>query len=180
MPAVHTARPAPAVVVTSTGGDGEDHERFMRAAVDQARRNPRYPFGAVLVGSGRVLGRGANTSAENRRTTGRRSPWRTVCAGSATTGGRATSLYATGEPCAMCMSACTLRLGRGGPGRLGHLDRGARPHRTGPDRHPGAGSGRRGQVLLLPRLHAGVPAGTTDALFRRAQILRGNRAGGAP
>ncbi|MEV6760422.1 hypothetical protein AB0N16_07190 [Streptomyces sp. NPDC051105] len=37
----------------------------MRAAVDQACRNPRYPFGAVVVGLGRVRGRGVNTSAEN-------------------------------------------------------------------------------------------------------------------
>src|ERR1044072_81752 len=55
------ARPDPA---TATG-TGSTHERFMRLAVEQARRNPEWPFGAVIVDSrpGAALGEGGNAGA---------------------------------------------------------------------------------------------------------------------
>src|SRR6266478_131889 len=41
-----------------------DHERFMRLAIVEARRNPAYPFGAVIVrpDTGEVMARGVNNS----------------------------------------------------------------------------------------------------------------------
>ncbi|MGW2958599.1 nucleoside deaminase [Streptomyces sp. NPDC001220] len=184
-PAVLPPRAVPAVVATSTGGDGadhapfrsEDHERFMRAAVEEARRNPRYPFGAVLVGSGRVLGRGVNTSAENPTYHGEMLAMADYVRRVGNRGWAATTLYSTGEPCAMCMSACAWA-GVGqvvwgtsidGLGRTG-LDQIALPARAVADA---------ARSFYTPRLLGGVLAGTTDALFRRAQLLRGGRPGGA-
>ncbi len=83
------------------------HEQAMRRAIEEARRNPVYPFGAVIVraDSGEVMARGVNNSSDNPilhgeiacmndyvRLNGNRDWGRMV-------------LYTTGEPCSMCMSA---------------------------------------------------------------------------
>ncbi|MEU9381355.1 nucleoside deaminase [Streptomyces sp. NPDC048279] len=179
--AVHTARPASAAVAASTDGDrhggAEDHARFMRAAVREARGNPPYPFGAVLVGSGRVLGRGVNTSAENPTYHGEMVAMADYVRRVGNHGWGAATLYSTGEPCAMCMSACAWA-GVGqivwgtsidGLGRTG-LDQITLPARAVVD---AAAS------FYSPRLLGGVLAATTDALFRQAEILRGGGPNGA-
>jgi tRNA(adenine34) deaminase len=81
-------------------------ERFMRMALDQARLAD-FPFGAVIVGNGRVLAQGRNMGrtfgdptahgemVAIRRFLDKYPPARL----------RGTTLYTTGEPCAMCMGA---------------------------------------------------------------------------
>lgn len=150
----------------------------MRAAVDQARQNPRYPFGAVLVGSGRVLGRGVNSSAENPAYHGEMVAMADYVRRVGNHGWAATTLYSTGEPCAMCMSACVWAgvgqvvwgTSMDGLGRTG-LVQIAIPAREVADA---------ASSFYASRLLGGVLAGTTDALFRRAQILRARRPGRAP
>lgn len=96
-----------------------DHERFVRAAIEEARRakaNGNPPFGAVLVSAeGTIRGRAANTEgrtgdctehAETNlvRTASRQYDSETL---------RASTLYASTEPCAMCAGALFwARIGR--------------------------------------------------------------------
>ena len=91
----------------------DGHERWMEAALDEARRAEAHgevPVGAVVVGEGRILGRGGNRTltlqdptahAEIlaiREAAGRLGSWRlTGC-----------DLYVTLEPCAMCAGAIVL------------------------------------------------------------------------
>jgi len=83
-----------------------DDERFMRMALGEARRAD-FPFGAVIVRDGRVIARGRNLGRTNRDPTahGEMVAIRR-CLG---TRGRdllkGSTLYTTGEPCAMCMGA---------------------------------------------------------------------------
>lgn len=174
-PAVHASRPASASPAASApGDDGGDHALFMRAAVGEALRNPRYPFGAVLVRSGRILGRGVNTSAENPTYHGEMVAIADYVRRAGNRDWTATTLYSTGEPCAMCMSACAWA-GVGqvvwgtsidGLGSTGLLQ----IHLAARAVADAAGS------FYTPRLLGGVLATTTDALFRRAEILRGGPA----
>jgi tRNA(Arg) A34 adenosine deaminase TadA len=96
-----------------------DHERFVRAALDEARRaraNGNPPFGAVLVGpDGDVRGRAANTEGrtgdctEHAETNLVRSATRQYAPETL----RASTLYASTEPCAMCAGALFwARIGR--------------------------------------------------------------------
>jgi tRNA(adenine34) deaminase len=83
-----------------------DDERFMRIALEEARRGD-FPFGAVIVREGREIARGRNLglitddpTAHGEMIAIRRALAvnnRTVLVGS--------TLYTTGEPCAMCMGA---------------------------------------------------------------------------
>jgi tRNA(adenine34) deaminase len=83
------------------------HERFMRLAIEQARRNPAFPFGAVIV---RMRDRQVMAEAVNE---GHRVPTlhgevAVIHAYAERHGNRGwdeTVLYTTGEPCPMCMSA---------------------------------------------------------------------------
>ena len=83
------------------------HEAFMRLAIAEGRKNPMWPFGAVMVQpeSGEVIARGVNDSQADPilhgeivcmqdyvRRHGNRS-WASLV------------LYTTAEPCPMCMSA---------------------------------------------------------------------------
>ncbi|MFF4896376.1 nucleoside deaminase [Streptomyces sp. NPDC001068] len=178
--APHTPRPAvaPSAADTHDGdGSGEEHVRFMTAAIDEAHRNPRFPFGAVLVASGRVLGRGVNTAAENPTYHGEMVAMADYVRRVGNRGWAATTLYSTGEPCPMCMSACAWAgvgqvvwgtsvdvLGRTG---LHQITLSARTVAE-------ASAG-----FYSPRLLGGVLAGTTDELFRRAETLRGTKPAGA-
>ncbi len=83
-----------------------DDERFMRMALREARRAD-FPFGCVIVRDGRLIARGRNLG---RRTDDPTAHGEMVailrCV--ATRGSRAlrgSTLYTTGEPCAMCMGA---------------------------------------------------------------------------
>lgn len=95
------------------------HEAFMRLAIAEARGNPRYPFGAVIVrpgagggaggseggSGGEVMGRGVNDSAANPILHGEIACLNDYVRRNGNTGWADMVLYTTGEPCSMCMSA---------------------------------------------------------------------------
>ena len=85
-----------------------DHLRRAIALAREAREEGNAPFGAVLVGEdGRVLAEGRNTVNTERDVTGHaetnlmRKVWRLQDADTPA----ASTLYASGEPCAMCAGA---------------------------------------------------------------------------
>ncbi|MFK0110906.1 nucleoside deaminase [Streptomyces sp. NPDC091217] len=82
------------------------HARFMRLAVAEARKNERYPFGAVIVSAGRVLGRGVNAVGLNPSAHGEMVARDDYVRRVGNHGWADTTLYTTAEPCPMCMSAC--------------------------------------------------------------------------
>jgi tRNA(adenine34) deaminase len=87
-------------------GQSDNDVRFMRMAIDEARQAD-FPFGAVIVRNGAVIARGRNLG----RTTGDPTAHGEMVAiqrcladhGSAAL--RGSTLYTSGEPCAMCMGA---------------------------------------------------------------------------
>ena len=83
------------------------HEQFMRLAIEQARQNPAYPFGAVIVRASdrQVLAAAANRSHENPTLHGEIAAIHDYVARNGHQGWDETILYTTGEPCPMCMSA---------------------------------------------------------------------------
>ena len=99
------ASPALAFAAPAEPSAAED-ERFMRIAIAEAWRGD-FPFGAVIVRDGRILARGRNLGRRNDDPTGhgemvaiRRCIFRH---GSRVM--RGSTLYTSGEPCAMCMGA---------------------------------------------------------------------------
>ncbi|MEW2404333.1 nucleoside deaminase [Streptomyces sp. NPDC046862] len=91
----------------SGAGTATSHERFMRLAVAQARKNPEWPFGAVIVDTrtGAVLGSGVNTGADSPVLHGEVVAMNDYVQRNGNQGWADTTLYTTGEPCSMCMSA---------------------------------------------------------------------------
>jgi tRNA(adenine34) deaminase len=83
-----------------------DDERFMRIALDEARQGD-FPFGAVIVRDGQVLARGRNLGRTNDDPTahGEMTAIRHCLADHGSAALRGSTLYTTGEPCAMCMGA---------------------------------------------------------------------------
>ena len=83
------------------------HERFMRLAIEQARQNPAFPFGAVIVrvSDQQVLAAAANRSVENPALHGEMAAIHDYVGRNGPRGWEDTLLYTTGEPCPMCMSA---------------------------------------------------------------------------
>jgi hypothetical protein len=83
-----------------------DDERFMRIALDEARQGD-FPFGAVIVRDGQVLARGRNLGRTNGDPTahGEMMAIRRCVADHGRAALRGSTLYTTGEPCAMCMGA---------------------------------------------------------------------------
>ncbi len=83
------------------------HEQAMRQAIEEARRNPVYPFGAVIVraDSGEVMARGVNNSRENPILHGEIACMNDYVRLNGNRGWGEKVLYTTGEPCSMCMSA---------------------------------------------------------------------------
>jgi tRNA(Arg) A34 adenosine deaminase TadA len=83
-----------------------DDERFMRLALAEARRAD-FPFGAVIVRDGRLLARGRNLGKTNDDPTahGEMVAIRRGLAAYGSKALRGSTLYTTGEPCAMCMGA---------------------------------------------------------------------------
>ena len=83
----------------------------MRLAIAEARGNPRYPFGAVIVrpgqggSGGEVRGKGVNDSGVNPILHGEIACMNDYVRRNGNTGWGDTVLYTTGEPCSMCMSA---------------------------------------------------------------------------
>jgi tRNA(Arg) A34 adenosine deaminase TadA len=83
------------------------HEAHMRLALAEARKNPQWPFGAVIVdeASGAVLASGANNSSHNPTLHGEMVALEDYVQRHGNTGWNNATLYTTGEPCPMCMSA---------------------------------------------------------------------------
>jgi tRNA(adenine34) deaminase len=105
-----SARPAlPAVLDTSAlmNIPLAEHERIMRLAIAEARSNPVYPFGAVIVRTSdhTVLARGVNSSIRNPILHGEIVAMNDYVARNGNRDWNAALLYTTGEPCPMCMSA---------------------------------------------------------------------------
>jgi tRNA(adenine34) deaminase len=91
--------------VAATGASADD-ERFMRIALDEARQGD-FPFGAVIVHDGQVLARGRNLGKTNGDPTahGEMMAIRHCLADHGSTAIKGSTLYTSGEPCAMCMGA---------------------------------------------------------------------------
>ncbi|CAM3914773.1 nucleoside deaminase [Tsukamurella strandjordii] len=89
-----------------SGADRAYHEGFMRQAVAEGRKNASYPFGAVIVDrrTDAVVARGANSSKTNPILHGEIVAINDY-ADRGLSGWADTTLYTTGEPCSMCMSA---------------------------------------------------------------------------
>jgi len=83
------------------------HERAMRAAIAEARGNPAYPFGAVIVrtATGEIVARGVNNGRASPILHGEIAAMNDYVARHGNMDWSAHTLYTTGEPCAMCMSA---------------------------------------------------------------------------
>lgn len=88
-----------------------EHERCMRLAIAEARGNPMYPFGAVIVrpgangGPGELMARGVNDSSRNPILHGEIACMNDYVSRHGNTSWPDMVLYTTGEPCSMCMSA---------------------------------------------------------------------------
>jgi tRNA(adenine34) deaminase len=94
---------APLLAASETSAEDE---RFMRLAIDEARRGD-FPFGAVIVRDRQVLARGRNLGRTNGDPTahGEMVALRRFHAEHGDAALPGTTLYTSGEPCAMCMGA---------------------------------------------------------------------------
>ncbi|MFE0257708.1 nucleoside deaminase [Streptomyces sp. NPDC059010] len=94
-------------VAQATADPGTHHERYMWSAIEQARLNPKWPFGAVIVHSrtGEILARGVNTGSDSPLLHGEVVAMNDYVRRHGNQGWADTTLYTTGEPCSMCMSA---------------------------------------------------------------------------
>jgi tRNA(adenine34) deaminase len=83
------------------------HEQAMRQAIEEAKRNPVYPFGAVITraDNGEVVARGVNNARENPTLHGEIACMNDYVRLHGNRGWGDKVLYTTGEPCSMCMSA---------------------------------------------------------------------------
>ena len=87
-------------------GAAADDERFMRLALDEALQGD-YPFGAVIVREGEVIARGRNLGKTDGDPTahGEMAAIRYCLADHGRAALVGSTLYTSGEPCAMCMGA---------------------------------------------------------------------------
>lgn len=103
---------APAAVVAgqatpvASPATREEDERFMRMALDEARQGD-FPFGTVIVRDGEVLARGFNSGHRDDDPTahGEMNAIRAFLADYGSAALQGTTLYTSGEPCAMCTGA---------------------------------------------------------------------------
>ena len=91
---------------TAAEPSAAEDERFMRIAITEAKRGD-FPFGAVIVRDGRILTRGRNLGRRNDDPTahGEMVAIRRCIARHGSRIMRGSTLYTSGEPCAMCMGA---------------------------------------------------------------------------
>jgi tRNA(adenine34) deaminase len=96
--------PTAALAQDSAASDAD--VRFMRMAIDEARAGD-FPFGAVIVRDGAVIARGRNLGRTERDPTahGEMVAIRRCLAEHGPAALRGSTLYTSGEPCAMCMGA---------------------------------------------------------------------------
>ena len=92
--------------VLADAGGSPDDQQFMRIALDEARQGD-YAFGAVIVHDGQVLARGRNLGKTNDDPTaqGEMMAIRHCLADHGSAAIKGSTLYTSGEPCAMCMGA---------------------------------------------------------------------------
>ena len=105
--AIACACVAPAVArAQAAGSAAAADERFMRMAIEEARQAD-FPFGAVIVRDGEVIARGRNLGRTNGDPTahGEMVAIRRGLAELDRDALRGSTLYTSGEPCAMCMGA---------------------------------------------------------------------------
>src|SRR6266851_4732488 len=97
------AAPSPA---RSAGPSSAEDERFMRMALAEAARAD-FPFGAVIVRDGAFVARGRKLGRTNRDPTahGEMVAIRRCLADHGPAALRGSTLYTSGEPCAMCIGA---------------------------------------------------------------------------
>ena len=98
---------SPAVAHAQAGGPTSSEDvRFMRMALDEARRGD-FPFGAVIVRDGSVIARGRNLgrTTDDPTAHGEMVAIRRCLADHGSAALRGSTLYTSGEPCAMCMGA---------------------------------------------------------------------------
>ena len=109
------AATVPAGAHAQAGGSASAEDtRFMRMALDEARRGD-FPFGAVIVRDGSVIARGRNLgrTTDDPTAHGEMVAIRRCLADHGSASLRGSTLYTSGEPCAMCMGAILwCRLGR--------------------------------------------------------------------
>jgi tRNA(adenine34) deaminase len=97
----------PAVADAQLAGPPSSEDvTFMRMAIEEARQAD-FPFGAVIVRDGAVIARGRNLGRTNRDPTahGEMDAIRKCLAEHGPAALRGSTLYTSGEPCAMCMGA---------------------------------------------------------------------------
>lgn len=89
----------------------EENESYMKMAIELAQtavNEGNYPFGAVVVKNGVVVGKGYNCSHSNNDATahGEIMAIRDACKNLGTNWPEGCELYTNGEPCPMCFAAC--------------------------------------------------------------------------
>jgi guanine deaminase len=90
----------------------EDKEKFMQMAIDLAKLSSsdgeNWPFGAVVVKDGVVVGKGFNTAHTSNDATahGEINAIRDACKNLGTSWLAGCSIYTNGEPCPMCFGGC--------------------------------------------------------------------------
>jgi len=97
----------PVAAAAQSGGPvSAEDERFMRIALDEARQAD-FPFGAVIVRDRAEIARGRNLGRTNHDPTahGEMVAIRRCVADRGGAVLRGSTLYTSGEPCAMCMGA---------------------------------------------------------------------------
>jgi tRNA(adenine34) deaminase len=83
------------------------HEHFMRMAIAEARGNPSYPFGSVIMRArdSRLMAAGVNDSRRNPTLHGEIVAMNDYVSQHGNQGWDGMILYTTGEPCPMCSGA---------------------------------------------------------------------------
>jgi tRNA(Arg) A34 adenosine deaminase TadA len=83
------------------------HEMYMAEAIEMATRQPKYPFGCVLVDreNGEIVARGYNRGCQNPTWHGEIDAINNLVANSAPRDWSELDLYTTAEPCPMCQGA---------------------------------------------------------------------------
>ena len=97
----------PSAALAQLSGPGSDADvRFMRMAIEEARQGD-FPFGAVIVRDGAVIARGRNLGRTTSDPTahGEMVAIRRGLADHGPAALRGSTLYTSGESCAMCMGA---------------------------------------------------------------------------
>lgn len=85
----------------------QQHERYMRLAIEQGVKNPYYPFGAVIVRpeTGEVMAAGVNDSRANPILHGEIVCMNDYVHRHGNRDWESMTLYTTAEPCPMCATA---------------------------------------------------------------------------